>query len=104
MPRPKPCSSGHLKIREQTLGPMNPRVATSLNALAQLYRAVGQHFKAEPLYQRALRIWEEALGKNHPHVANALENYTHLLIDMKRRPEAASMIARAKVIRGRQTK
>jgi tetratricopeptide (TPR) repeat protein len=40
-------------------------VAT-LNNLAMLYSRQGQYAKAEPLYQRALAIWEKALGPDHP--------------------------------------
>jgi hypothetical protein len=30
------------------------------------------------LYQRALAIWETALGKGHPHVATTLNNLAEL--------------------------
>jgi tetratricopeptide (TPR) repeat protein len=49
-------------------------VATSLNNLAELYRIQGNYGDAEPLYQRALRIWETALGPDHPLVATSLNN------------------------------
>ena len=47
----------------------------SLNNLAGLYRTQGRYAEAESLYQRALVILEKALGLEHPHVAQALENY-----------------------------
>jgi CHAT domain-containing protein/Tfp pilus assembly protein PilF len=53
-------------------------VATSLNHLAELYRAKGEYARAEPLYQRALAIWEKALGPNHPNVAQSLNNLAAL--------------------------
>ena len=34
----------------------------------------GKYAKAEPLYQRALAIWEQSLGPSHPHVATNLNN------------------------------
>ena len=37
-------------------------VATSLNNLAALYYDQGKYAEAEPLYKRALAIWEKALG------------------------------------------
>jgi tetratricopeptide (TPR) repeat protein len=37
-----------------------------LNNLASLYRATGAYAKAEPLYQRALAIYEKTLGPGHP--------------------------------------
>ena len=40
-----------LAIREKSLGPNHPAVATSLNNLARLYRAQGRYADAEPLLQ-----------------------------------------------------
>ena len=57
-----------LAIAEKALGPEHPNVATSLNNLAELYRAQGQYAEAEPFYKRALAIWEKALGPEHPSV------------------------------------
>ena len=51
-------------------GPQDPRLATSLNNLAELYRAQGRNAEAEPLHKRSLAIREKALGPNHPNVAN----------------------------------
>jgi tetratricopeptide (TPR) repeat protein len=50
---------------EKALGPEHPNVATSLNNLAALYKAQGRYAEAEPLYRRALEIWEKALGPEH---------------------------------------
>ena len=54
-------------------------MATSLNNLAELYRAQGQYAKSEPLYQRALGIAEKALGPEHPNVATLRKNYAALV-------------------------
>lgn len=35
----------------------------------------GRYEEAEPLYKRAIVIWEAAMGEDHPHVANALGNW-----------------------------
>ena len=43
----------------------HPDVAQTLNNLAGLYHSQGQYAKAEPLYERALAIYEEALGPDH---------------------------------------
>ena len=43
-------------------GPAHPNVATSLNNLALLYQAQGRYAEAEPLYRRALAIYEEGRG------------------------------------------
>ena len=34
----------------------------------------GQYAEAEPLFRRALAIWEKALGPQHPAVAQSLNN------------------------------
>jgi hypothetical protein len=60
--------------------------------------ATRQYAKAEPLYQRALRIWEKTLGPKHPHIAIALENYAKLLRELKRAKEAAPLEEWAKAI------
>jgi len=61
------------------LGPDHPHVATSLNNLAELYRAQGRYGAAEPLYQRALALCERVLGTKHPAVAIVRKNYAILL-------------------------
>src|SRR5689334_16201858 len=44
----------------ESLGPDNPRVGTTINNLAELYVREAKYAKAEPLFKRALRIWEKA--------------------------------------------
>ena len=45
-----------LEVAEETVGPDHPDVATSLNNLAGLYRAINRDKEAEPLEDRAARI------------------------------------------------
>ncbi len=73
----------------------------SLTNLAALYQAQGNYAEAEPLYQRALAIWERALGPEHPDVAKVLNSYASLLRETGRADEAAEMEARAKAIRAK---
>ena len=75
-----------------------------LNNLAGLHDALGDASEAEPLYQRALAIQENALGLEHPDVATNLENYAALFRATGRIAEAAEMDARAKAIRLKQPK
>ncbi len=82
-------------------GPQDPRLATSLNNLAELYRAQGRYAEAEPLHKRGLAIREKALGPEHPDVAQSLENYAALLRKTGRGNEAAMLEARAKAIRAK---
>ena len=85
-------------------GPQDPRLATSLNNLAELYRVQGRYAEAEPLHKRALAIAEKALGPDHPHVATSLENYAALLRKTGRTTEATEMETRAKAIRAKHAR
>ena len=69
--------------------------------MALLYQVSGQYAEAEPLYQRALAIWEKALGPEHLNVAQSLENYADLLRKTGRADEAAELEARAQAIRAK---
>jgi tetratricopeptide (TPR) repeat protein len=88
-----------LVIREKSLGPEHPDVATSLNNLAELYRTKGDYAKAEPLLQRALAIWEKALGPEHPDVANSLNNFALLYYAKGDHAKAEPLFQRALAIR-----
>ncbi len=79
-------------------GPQDSRLAKSLNNLARLHNAQGKYAEAEPLYKRALAIWEKALGDEHHLVAKALVNYAALLRKIGRTAEATKMEARAGAI------
>ena len=52
----EPLFRRSLEIQEKQLGRDHPDVATSLNNLADLYRAMGRYAEAEPLYRRSLEI------------------------------------------------
>ncbi len=77
----------------------HPTVATSLNNLAEFYRAQGRYAEAEPLYQRSLAVWENTFGPNYPEVTTCLVNYAALLRNTGRVDEATEMEARARAIR-----
>ncbi len=89
--------------KAEGFGTQDPRLATSLNNLAELYREQGKYAEAEPLHQRALAIREKALGPEHPDVATSLETYANFLRKMERDAEAEQMEARAKAIRSKMT-
>ena len=95
--------SDGLKEAEE-FGPEDPRLASSLNILAELYRAQDRYTEAEPLYKRALAIREKALGPEHPDVAQRQENYAALLRKIGRDVEASEMEVRAKAIRARHAR
>ena len=54
---------------ERLYGENHLNTSHVLNHLGLCYFNVGQYAKAEPLYQRRLRIREARLGPNHPKVA-----------------------------------
>ncbi|WP_286018890.1 tetratricopeptide repeat protein [Candidatus Venteria ishoeyi] len=84
-----------LEISEKALGKNHPDVATTLNNLAGLYKAMGAYEKALPLYERDLEISEKALGKNHPDVATTLNNLAGLYKAMGAYEKALPLYERA---------
>lgn len=56
--------------------------------------AQGQYEIAEPLYRRATRIDENALGVNHPRVARDLSNWAELLQAQVNSSTAAARLRR----------
>ena len=87
-----------MTIRETTLGPNDPNTAQSVNNLAALLKAEGDYVAAEPLYRRALAIWEKVLGPEHPETAIALNNLALLLQDKGDYAEAEPLYRRALTI------
>ena len=74
------------------LGPDHPDVARSLNNLADLYEGQGRYADAEPLYQRALAIREQAVGPNHPDVAASTNNLASLYQAERRSTDALPLV------------
>jgi CHAT domain-containing protein/Tfp pilus assembly protein PilF len=85
-------------IREKTLGPEHPDLASSLNNLASLLYTVGDYAGARPLYERALAVQEKALGPDHPDIATSLDNLASLLYAMGDYAEARPLLERALAI------
>src|SRR5438105_3235840 len=73
--------------------------STTLNNLAELYRAQGNYAQAEPLYQRALAIWEQVLGPLHPDTATSLNNLALLYYAQGNYGQAEALMKRALAIR-----
>ncbi len=80
-------------------GPQDPRLATSLNNLALLYKTQGKYGEAEPLYKRTLAIFEKALGPEHPHVATNLNNLAELYRAQGKYAEAEPFFKQSLAIR-----
>ena len=60
-----------LEIVEKQLGTDHPNVAGILNNLALVHQAQGKHTDAEPLFSRALEIYETQFKPTTPNLANA---------------------------------
>ncbi len=77
---PEAISAGNeaLKVAEKTFGPEHPKVATSLNNLALIYKAQDKQAAAEDFYKHALTILEKALGADNPKVGTTLYNLAWL--------------------------
>ena len=56
---------------------------------------MGQYAKAEPLYQRSLKIRESKLGPDHPDVAQSLNNLATLYQDMGQYAKAEPLYQRS---------
>jgi PAS domain S-box-containing protein len=73
--------------------------AANLYVSAALYCSEGQYSKAEPLYRRALMIFERNLGSDHPKVANVLTDLADVYMKMGKHEEAKKLAARAERVR-----
>ena len=74
-------------------------MGTSLNNLAELYRAQSRDAEAGPLYRRSIAIFEKALGLEHPSVGTSLNNLAELYRDQGRYDEAEPLYKRSLAIR-----
>ncbi|HEX4802822.1 MAG TPA: serine/threonine-protein kinase [Myxococcaceae bacterium] len=68
-----------LEIKQRSLGPSHPEVASTLVNIGTLLRRKGNNDAALANYERSLEIRQEALGPNHPLVAQSLHNVATIL-------------------------
>ena len=101
MGRRSPFTSGPWRLEKRPWGRNTQKWPPASTTWQHSTRPRGSMWEAEPLYQRALAIWEKALGPEHPSVATCLENYAALLKEMGRGAEAEPLEARAKAIRAK---
>jgi len=80
----------------EEFGPEDRRLALSLNNLAALYHATGRLREAEPLYRRALVIWEK--DSERLEVASVLSNLVRLCLDQEKYVEVEPLSKRALAI------
>jgi serine/threonine-protein kinase len=77
-----------LAAREKSLGPKDPDVAESLEALGNVLADQGRYADARARLERAVAIREEALGPRHPRTASARNDLGMLLRDLGKPKEA----------------
>jgi len=81
------------------LGPNNPDLAAPLANLASLYSDVGMYAESEPYYLRALGIYENQLGEDHPSVSKyGLYNLAMLHVAMNQADQAVREFDRSRRI------
>jgi len=76
------------------LGLEHPKVASSLNNLALLYRNQGRYTEAEALYKRALAIAKKVFGFDHPKLSIYQNNLALLYKNQSRYAEAELLYKR----------
>jgi CHAT domain-containing protein len=86
-------------IKERTLAPDHPELATSLIDLGVQRALSGDPVSAEPLLERALAIREAAFGPDHASVAAALQSLGGLRITLHDDEAAKVLLERAQRIR-----
>ncbi len=82
---------------EKVFGSEHILVAGSLDTLAQLHKDKGHYAKAEPLFMRALAIYEK-VDPNHPDIIFPLNNLGMLFYYKGEYSQAESLIARVLAI------
>jgi CHAT domain-containing protein/Tfp pilus assembly protein PilF len=94
-----PLAQQALAIDEKALGLEHPKVATSLNNLAMLYRNLRDYGKAEKLFRDSLAIYEKTLGPEHPNVAISLYNLALVYHELAHYTRAEPLYERSLAIR-----
>ena len=93
-----PYAEKYLEMIEKESGKEDLGVASALDDLVALYKAVGNYGKAVPLCRRALALRESALGSEHPAVARYLYDLAALYEAMSDYAEAEPLLKRSVAI------
>jgi tetratricopeptide (TPR) repeat protein len=94
-----------LEINEKALGPDHPDLAHDLFSLALEYHRDGQYAEAEPLYKRALAIFEKSFDPDQDHylvvdlILLILEQIARIYLVTNREKEAEEVEERVARIR-----
>jgi tetratricopeptide (TPR) repeat protein len=84
-----------LTLARELWGDKHPNVASSLNNLAELYRALNRYQEAEPLYKEAIAIDHHSLPPVHSQLATHLNNLALLYKSLNRYQEAEDLYKEA---------
>ena len=84
-----------MSIGEKTNNLQTLDGAIAINNLAKLYHDQGRYVEAEPLYQRAMTIFEKAPQLIHPVVGQIRGNFAKLYHDQRRYAEAEPLYVSA---------
>ena len=63
-----------LEARRRTLGDEHPDTLSSMNNLAETYRALGRMKEAAALHEKVLEASRRTLGDEHPHTLSSMNN------------------------------
>ena len=66
------------KIDEKSFGPDHPNVARDVNNLGSVQQAIGDFQGAKEHYGRALEIFRNRMGENHPSTVTVRNNLAAL--------------------------
>ncbi len=84
-----------LEIRQKTLPPNHPNLATSYNNIGRVYDDMGEYSKALSYYEKALEIKQKTLPPNHPNLATSYNNIGRVYDDMGEYSKALSYYEKA---------
>lgn len=90
-----------LALRERSLPPDDPLIASSLERLAGIYWNLSRNSEAEPLYLRCLKIREQHFGKESVEVGDTLNYLANLYADQHRLVDAQALYVQALALRTR---
>ena len=91
-----------LEIQERTLGAGHPDTGIALFHLANLYRDTGDFETSATYFERVIEVDTNALGADHPYVADDFEEYAKLRRQMGEDDAADELQARDDAIRAKR--
>lgn len=89
-----------LKSAEQEHGLNHPEVAHELISLAVYYQRAEMYDKAEPLYERALAIYESTVQSDYSHIQSALTYMGRFYFMQEKYSKAESLYSRCIELEG----